>query len=428
MEQLAIEGGKPVRDNMLTYGRQTIDEHDVQAVSETLRSDYLTTGPKVDEFETKIARYVGATYAVAFNSGTSALHGAVFAAGIGPGDEVITTPMSFAATANCLLYLGATPVFIDISKQTLNLSYKKVLTFIQRNYVWTKDALINRFTQRTLKGIIPVHFAGHPVNLERFARLASRYNLTLIEDGAHAFEASHYAQGKWHKVGSCRYSDMTMFSFHPVKHITTGEGGIITTNNRHLYNRLILLRAHGITRNPDLLLHNPGPWHYEMQALGYNYRMSDLNAALGISQLKKSHDFLKRRIKLVSHYLYELANVDLVRLPQEKKWARSSWHILVIRLNLTKLTATRDEIFQALRAENIGVNVHYIPIYKHPWYAQTRPFILGPMTTTEQVFKQVLTLPLHPGMTDQDCDDVINALTKVLNHYRIQPRRLPTKS
>lgn len=418
MDKLALHGGTPVRDTMLPYGKQSIDEQDIDSVINTLKSDFLTTGPKVKEFEDKIARFVGAKYAVSFSSGTAALHGAAFAAGFGKEHEIITTPLSFAATANCILYQQATPVFVDINKNNLNLSYKSVFSYIKQNYVFLNNNLVNKKTKKRLKGIIPVHFAGHPVRLDKFYRLAKKYNLIIIEDAAHAFGSSLYGWGKWQPTGNCSFSHMAIFSFHPVKHITTGEGGIVTTNNRHLYNYLCQFRTHGITRNPDFLNNNPGPWHYEMQFLGNNYRLSDISAALGISQLRKSYSFLQKRVKIVSHYIKAFSNDKAIILPKEKKWARSSWHIFVVRLNLKNLKTTRDEIFQALLAENIGVNVHYIPIYKHPYYVRQKPYLAGIMDTTERVFKEIITLPLYPDMTEKDVNDVIKAVKKVLEFYR----------
>lgn len=420
MDELAIFGGNPVRDTYLPYGRQYIDQKDINSVTKTLKSDYLTTGPSVTKFEQKIADYTGATYAVAFNSGTSALHGATFAAGLHKGHEVITTSLSFVATANCLLYQYALPVFVDINKSNLNLSYKKVKSYIRNNYIFKKSQLINKKSGRVLKGIIPVHFAGHPAKMDKFYKMAKKFNLTIIEDGAHALGSSFYSEGKWNKTGSCTFSDMTVFSFHPVKHITTAEGGIVTTNSRKLYNILIQFRSHGITRNPDRLSKNPGPWYYEMQFLGYNYRMPDLNAALGISQIQKSNIFIQKRSAIAAKYIQELSDVPQIILPKEKKWARSSWHIFVIRLKLNTLNANRKQIFKALRAENIGVNVHYIPIYKQPFYKKSRLYLADALTNTEQIYKEIITLPIYPSMNEKDINDVIEAVKKVVLYFELK--------
>jgi perosamine synthetase len=417
IEELAINGGEPIRETLLPYGHQSIDKKDIDAVTNTLKSGYITTGPKVSAFEEKIANYVEASYAVSFNSGTAALHGAAFAAGFKKGHEVITTSMSFAATANSLLYRSTFPVFIDIEKNSQNISVKKIKKFIKKNYTFDKKQLVNKETKQILTGIIPVHFAGHPCKMDEIHELAKKYNLMIIEDGAHALGSSFYAKSKWNKVGSCAFSNMTIFSFHPVKHISTGEGGIVTTNDRKLYNILMQFKNHGITRNPDILQKNQGSWHYEMQFLGYNYRMPDINAALGISQLHKSQKFLTRRSQIAAKYIQAFSNFRSISLPTEKKWARSSWHIFVIKVNKKYLLVNRDKIFNALKAENIGVNLHYIPIHKHPFYKKNKLYIPDKLTNTEKAFEEMITLPIFPAMTDQDINDVINAVTKVLNHF-----------
>lgn len=394
-ENLAVQGGPPVRDKYLPYGRQWLDEEDIQAVVDVLRGDYLTTGPAIEALEQAIAAYTGASYAVAFANGTAALHGACFAAGIGPGDEVITSPLTFAASANCILYVGGTPVFADIDPRTLNID---------------PTAIEKVITPRT-KAILPVDFAGNPVNLEAIQALARKHHLVVIEDAAHALGASYQNR----KVGSL--SDMTMFSFHPVKSITAAEGGIITTDREDYCRKLKLFRAHGITREKGQLLAPEGPWYYEMQHLGYNYRMTDLQAALGLSQLRKLDSFVRRRQALARSYTRALQEMKEVLCPPETEKGTSAWHLYVLRLQLERLAAGRREIFQALLKENIGVNVHYIPVYYHPYY-QDLGYAKGLCPQAEKYYEQAVTLPLFPAMTDQDLDDVIRALKKVITYYR----------
>ncbi|ABW20045.1 UDP-4-amino-4,6-dideoxy-N-acetyl-beta-L-altrosamine transaminase [Alkaliphilus oremlandii] len=393
---LAINGGKAVRDNLLPYGKQWIDDSDVEAVVHILKSDYLTTGPKVKEFEEKFADYVGSKYAVALSNGTAALHAACYAAGITKGDEVITTPITFAASANCVLYQGGRPVFADIDPLTYNIDINDIERKITKN----------------TKAIIPVDFAGQPVDLDAIREIADKYNLIVIEDAAHSLGSEYKGQ----KIGTL--ADMTEFSLHPVKHITTGEGGIITTNNLDLYNKLSLFRAHGITRETQQLLNkNEGPWYYEQLELGYNYRMTDIQCALGISQLKKLDKFIRRRKALVHKYNELLKEIDGVIRPFEASFSNSSYHLYIIQLELEKFTVGRKEIFEALRAENIGVNVHYVPVYYHPHY-QNLGYSKGLCPNAEKLYERIITLPLFPAMIDTDLEDVVVALRKVLNYYK----------
>ena len=385
---------QPVRNTFLPYGKQWIDEADIQAVVETLRGDFLTTGPAVDEFERAIAQYVGARYAVSFSNGTAALHGACFAAGIEEGDEVITTPMTFVASANCVLYQKGTPVFADIDPMTYNLD---------------PVAVERAITPRT-KAIIPVHFTGQPAAMQEIHRIANEHGLVVIEDAAHALGATY--QGK--RIGAL--SDMTMFSFHPVKHITSGEGGIITTNDEGYYQKLLQFRTHGITKNANQLMDTHGPWYYEMQFLGFNYRMTDIQAVLGTSQLKKIERFIELRKQYVA--LYEKAFRDLPELttPYQDEIGESSWHLYIIRLNQSKLRVSRKEIFEALLNENIGVNVHYIPVHWMPYY-QELGYSKGICPNAEALYEDIITLPLFPAMTEHDVYDVIDAVKKVLTRY-----------
>ncbi|WP_226607164.1 UDP-4-amino-4,6-dideoxy-N-acetyl-beta-L-altrosamine transaminase [Bacillus cereus] len=393
---LGIHGGKPVRETYLPYGQQQIDEYDIQAVVDVLKGDFLTTGPMVQQFEEAIAKYVGAKYTVSFSNGTAALHAACYAAGITEGDEVITTPMTFVASANCILYQGAKPVFADIDNETYNISPKSIE---------------EKITNKT-KAIIPVHFTGQPVELEAIQKIAKKNNLVIIEDAAHALGATY----KNKKIGSI--GDMTMFSFHPVKHITTGEGGVITTNNPLFYEKLVQFRTHGIERNPQKLLENHGPWYYEMQFLGYNYRITDIQAALGLSQLSKLDSFIKIRKKYVDIYSKEFSCLSEIIIPKQLPQTSSSWHLYIIRLNTKLLKCNRKEFYEALQRENIGVNVHYIPVHLQPFY-QKLGYEKGICPQAENVYEEIITLPLFPKMTEADVWDVIQAVRKVLSFYSV---------
>lgn len=392
---LAIHGGKPVREQYLPYGKQSIDEEDIQAVVNVLKGDFITTGPTINQFEEQVAAYVGAKYAVAFSSGTAALHGACFAAGISDGDEVITTPMTFAASANCILYQGGVPVFSDIDPHTYNIN---------------PESIKQKITSKT-KAIIPVHFTGQPVELDKILKIARDYNLIIIEDAAHALGTTY----KNRKIGSI--GDMTMFSFHPVKHITTGEGGIITTNNEAYYQKLLQFRTHGITRDFNKLIENHGPWYYEMQTLGYNYRITDFQAALGLSQLQKLDSFISKRKQYVTMYQEELKELPEIIVPKQLNYVNSSWHLYIIRLNLSLLKVGRREIFKALQKENIGVNVHYIPIHLQPYY-QKLNYQKGICPEAEKLYEEIITLPLFPSMSKKDVNDVIQAVKKIIEFYK----------
>lgn len=384
-----------MRNTFLPYGKQWIEEDDIEAVVKVLKGDFLTTGPAVAEFEKEVARYVGAKYAVSFSNGTAALHGACFAAGIEEGDEVITTPMTFAASANCILYQKGIPVFADIDDTTYNID----------------PAQIEQLITSKTKAIIPVHFTGQPTALQEIHRLAEIHNLTVIEDAAHALGAKYCGE----RIGGL--SDMTMFSFHPVKHITSGEGGIITTNSESYYQKLLQFRTHGITKNSEQLIDSQGPWYYEMQFLGFNYRMTDIQATLGTSQLKKIERFIDRRKQYVGLYNRSFKNIPEIEVPYQNPNGESSWHLYVIRLNLEKLKVTRKEIFEALIKENIGVNVHYIPVHWMPYY-QGLGYAKGICPKAEQLYQEIITLPLFPAMTIEDVNDVINAVKKVMKRYR----------
>jgi UDP-4-amino-4,6-dideoxy-N-acetyl-beta-L-altrosamine transaminase len=380
-------------EEFIPYGSQWIDEQDIEAVVETLKSDYLTTGPKINEFEEKFADYVDAKYAVAIANGTAALHAATYAAEINEGDEVITTPITFAASANSILYQNATPIFADIDPDTYNISV---------------ESIEEKITDNT-KAIIPVHYTGQPCEMDKIKKIADKYNLTVIADGAHAVGAEY----KGLKIGSI--ADMTTFSFHPVKHITTGEGGMITTDSKELYNKLIMFRTHGITKdNYEYINESHGPWYHEQQELGYNYRITDIQCALGISQLEKIDKFLERRREIVKEYNKAFSDLDGIIIPKQLEETNSAWHLYVIQLELEKLTADRKEIFKALRDKNLGVNVHYIPVYYHPYY-QKLGYEKGICPNAQRLYERIITIPLYPKMSDQQVEEVIKRIISVFS-------------
>lgn len=394
-EALAIHGGTPVRKSLLPYGRQTIEEDDVEAVVDTLRSDWLTTGPKIPEFEEAFAAWVGARYAVSFSSGTAALHGAAFAAGIGAGDEAITTPLTFAATANCVLYQNGTPVFADVAPDTLNLDPERVAAAVSAK----------------TKALLPVDYAGHPADLAAMLQIAEQHGLVVIEDACHALGAEY--KGK--RVGGI--SHMTVFSFHPVKHLTTGEGGMVTTNNTAYADALRKFRNHGISSGARDR-QQAGQWQYEMVLLGYNYRLTDVACALGLSQLKKLESNLKRRREIAARYAVALREMTGVCAPGVRDEVLPAWHLYPIRPDFARLSAGRAQIFRALRAENIGVNVHYIPVHLHPYYRERFGYRGGEFPIAENAYDSLISLPMFHGMSDADVDDVIRAVELVTSFYR----------
>ena len=393
-QTLAIHGGTPVRASFLPYGRQSIEESDIQAVVDVLRSDWLTTGPKVAEFEEALGARVGAAHAVSFSSGTAALHAAAFAAGLEPGDEAIVTPLTFAATANCVLYQGATPVFADVCSDTLNLDPERVG---------------EKITAKT-RAILSVDYAGHPADLKPILELARKNDAIVIEDACHALGAEYNQR----KIGSI--ADMTVFSFHPVKHITTGEGGMVTTNNPQFAEALRRFRNHGISSEARQR-QSAGQWHYEMVLLGFNYRLPDFACALGIEQLKRLDANLERRREVAACYSKAFAEIPGVIAPTVRPEVNPAWHLYPIRLDLAKLTADRAQVFRALRAENIGVNVHYIPVHLHPYYRDRFGYVGGEFPVAEDAYSRLISLPMFHAMSDQDVSDVIVAVAKVLSSY-----------
>lgn len=389
-------------NKFVPYGRQSIDEDDIKEVIEVLKSDFITQGSKVGEFEEKLASYCGAKYAVAVSSGTAALHLACLTAGISENNEVITSPITFLASANCVLYCGGIPVFADIGPRTYNIDVNEIR---------------KRITSKT-KGIIPVHFAGHPCEMEEIVSIAREHNLVVIEDACHALGSEY----KSNKIGSCQYSDMAVFSFHPVKHITTGEGGAIMTNNSKLRERLLMLRNHGIVKDPQVFLQpelgfeaaisQSNPWYYEMQFLGYNYRITDIQCALGISQLKKLDGFVARRREIVDKYNKAFENINWLTTPKELSCLKSSYHLYVIKIDFNKIGKTRAEVMLHLRKKRIGTQVHYIPIPLQPFYQKKCGYKLGDYPHAEEYYEKTLSLPLFPSLKESEIDYVI---TNIVN-------------
>lgn len=390
---LAIDGGQPVRPTMLPYAHQSIDDEDIAAVAAALRSDWLTTGPRVPAFEGELAEFSGARHAVAFSSGTAALHGAAAAAGLGPGDEAITTPLTFVATANCVVYTGAEPRFADVDPGALLIR---------------PDSVVAAITPRT-KALLPVDYAGQPADyaaLRRIADAAPGGPLTIIADASHSLGATLDRR----PVGTL--ADMTVLSLHPAKILTTGEGGAVLTDRDDLAERLRRFRNHGIATE----LAARRDWTYDMVELGYNYRLTDIGAALGTSQLARIETFLASRRRLAARYLDRLAGHELLDPPMVAAGADPAWHFMFVQLRLDRLRADRGEIFRALRAEGIGVNVHYIPVHRHTFYRERFPGVSMPVA--EAAYERLLTLPLFASMTFEDVDDVVAALDKVTTAYR----------
>mgnify|MGYP004609928949 FL=1 len=381
---------------MIYYGHQHITEKDIQAVERVLHSDWLTQGPAVESFEKKVANYCGAKYAVAVTNATSALHIACKAAGLGEGDVLWTSPITFTASANCGRYCGADVDFVDIDDKTYNMSVAELRHKL--------EAAVKK-----PKVVIPVHLAGQSCDMEAIKALADEYGFKIIEDASHATGADY----KNTKVGSCCYSDMTVFSFHPVKIVTTGEGGIVLTNNKELYEKLKLYRSHGITRDSDLMTQEAdGPWYYQQIELGFNYRMTDMQAALGCSQMDSLDEFVARRRYLVKRYNEKLNDLPL-RTPYQDEATNPSWHIYIIRVDFTKVTLSKNEIFARMRDRGIALNLHYIPVHTQPYY-QKLGFQKGDFPVSEKYYEEAITLPLYYDLTDKQQDEVVEALKEVL--------------
>lgn len=391
----AIEGGTPVRTTKIGYGHQYIDDTDIEVVCQVLKSDFLTCGPMITELERRLCELTGAKYAVVCSNGTAALHIACLAAGVEEGDEVITTPITFAASANCALYCGATPVFADINDKTYNLD---------------PAAVEAKITEKT-KAVVAVDFTGQAVELDRFQDICKKNNLVLIEDAAHSIGTSYDG-----KMVGC-IADMTTFSFHPVKTITGGEGGAVLTNNEEYYKQLLLCRAHGITRDESMMKNEShGPWYYEQVALSTNYRMTDIQAALIVSQLDKLDAFSKRRKEIVSRYNEAFSEMPEIVVQEEIKESDTTRHLYILRINPEKLKINRKQFFEAMAAENIGCNVHYIPVYLHPFY-ESLGYKKGECPKAEKLYEEMMSLPLFYSMTDKDVEDVITAVKKIVSYY-----------
>lgn len=391
--RLAIDGGEPIRTSLLPYAHQVIDDRDVAAVADALRSDWLTTGPRVPDFEAALAAATGARHAVAFSSGTAALHGAASVAGLGPGDEAITTPLTFVATANSVLYVGATPRFADVDPGSLLID----------------PAAVERAVTGRTKAIVPVDYAGRPADyaaLREVADGAPGGPLTIISDASHSLGATFDGR----PVGTL--ADLTVLSLHPAKILTTGEGGAVLTDRDDLAAALRRFRNHGIATELSVRR----DWTYAMVDLGYNYRLTDIAAALGRAQLERLEEWLARRRRLAARYLDRLAGHPCLDLPDLDARADPSWHFMFIQLRLDRLTVDRGAVYHAMRAEGIGVNVHYIPVHTHPYYRGRFPGLSFPVA--EAAYERLLTLPLHAGMSDADLDDVVAALDKVTSAYR----------
>ena len=396
MEKPAVLGGTPVRENKIYYGRQWIEEDDISAVGDVLRSNFITCGPMVSKVEKELAAYTGAKYAVAVSNGTAALHCACIAAGIREGDEVITTPLTFAASANCALYVGAKPVFADINPETYNIDPKSI-----REHITPKT-----------KAVVAVDFTGQCVEIEEIRAICDEYHLIFIEDAAHAIGSAY--NGK--KVGSL--ADMTCFSFHPVKTITSGEGGAITTNNEELYKKLVLAHTHGITHEEELMEDAPheGRWVYEQISLGFNYRMTDFQAALLDSQLKKLDGFKEKRQQIVNRYNEAFKDLPGIIVQKEIKESDTCRHLYIIRLDLDKLSCTRREFFDAMSAENVQCQVHYVPVYYFPYYRHLG-YEKGLCPNAEEVYKGIMSIPLYPKLTEEEIEDTIHAVKKIHDWY-----------
>ena len=396
MEKLAILGGSPVRETTIPYGRQYIDEEDIAAVTETLRGDFLTGGPRIEELEQKICEITGAKYAVAVSNGTAALHLAALAAGVQAGDEVIVSSITFAASANCVLYCGGMPVFADIRPDTYNIDPES----------------IRRLITPETRGIIAVDFTGQAVEHDEIRSICREHDLFLIEDAAHAIGTKYKGQ----PVGSI--ADMTCFSFHPVKTVTGGEGGAVTTDDEQLYHRLMRLRTHGITRRREEMVHpTDAGWYNEQVELGYNYRLTDFQAALLLSQLKKLPAFAARRKEIVARYNEAFAEMPEIFVQREIPESDTTRHLYILRLQPDRLTCDRRRFFDALRAENIGSQVHYLPVYWHSYY-EKRGYGKGLCPNAEAYYNEVMSLPLYYSMTDGDVEDVIRGVKKIVDHYR----------
>jgi UDP-4-amino-4,6-dideoxy-N-acetyl-beta-L-altrosamine transaminase len=384
---------------MIPYGRQLIEDRDVEAVARTLRSDWLTQGPEVPAFEADLAARVNARHVIAVSSGTAALHLACIAAGVTTGDVVVTSAITFVASANCAVYCGADVALADVDDASVTLDPNAL------------RETLGRLRGRTIRAVVPVDFAGQPADIEAIGAAAREIGAVVIEDACHSLGAEwRDGSGVWRRVGDGTSADMTVFSFHPVKHVTTGEGGAIATNSGALADRLRLLRTHGITRDPALLRRNEGPWYYEMQALGFNYRITDIQCALGRSQLTRLQEWVERRRSIARRYDEAFAGVQGITPVGQRQGARSAYHLYVIRLDGKAYPGGRARLFAALRERGLGVQVHYIPIHYQPFYADRFGFRSGDFPSAERYYAEAISLPMFPALTDADVAQVIGTV------------------
>jgi len=381
------------KQKTIPYGKQSVSWGDIWEVVKTLRSNNLTQGPKIKEFEDALCAYTGAKYAVALSNGTAALHLATLALDITEGDQGITTPITFLASANCMLYAGGSVTFADIEKNTANIN---------------PEEIEKKITSQT-KVLIPVHFAGQSCDMREISRIAKKHNLFVIEDAAHAIGSKYNDT----MVGSCKYSDMTIFSFHPVKTITTGEGGVITTNNKDLYEKLLILRTIGVTRDPARLTQNDGPWFYQMHDLGFNYRMTDMQAALGISQLRRLDSFVQRRREIVQSYRAAFAHDPRFALLEEKAFSQAAFHLCPLLINFDIVKTDKTQLFEKLKSRGLYLQVHYIPVHTQPYYKKLG-FKEGDYPVSEQYYRSTLSLPLYPLLKDYEVKNIIQIIKEIV--------------
>ena len=382
---------------MIFYGKQSIDQNDIDAVVEVLKSDFLTQGPAIEKFEKCVAEYCGAKYAVAVTSATAALHISCLATGLGKGDILWTSPITFTASANCGRYCGADVDFVDIDPSTYNMSIAELEKKLQGAEIKPRV-------------VVPVHLAGQSCEMDKIYKLSQKYGFKVIEDASHAIGADY----KETKVGCCKYSDMTVFSFHPVKIVTTGEGGMVLTNDKDLYEKLVLYRSHGITRDPKLMTGTAdGPWYYQQIDLGFNYRMTDMQAALGYSQMQKVNEFVSKRRYLAKRYNELLKNINGIQLPDQNEDTKSSWHLYVVRVDFSKISKTKNQIFAEMKEKGICLNLHYIPVHTQPYY-ENLGFKGGDFPNSEKYYEEAFTLPLYYSLTDEQQDHIVKSLVEVL--------------
>lgn len=382
---------------MIFYGKQSIAQSDIDAVVEVLKSDFLTQGPAIEKFEKYVAEYCGVKYAVAVTNATSALHIACLAAGLGKGDVLWTSPITFTASANCGRYCDADVDFVDIDPSTYNMSVDELEKKLQKAAVKPKV-------------VIPVHLAGQSCDMDKIYKLSQEYGFKVIEDASHAIGADY----KSAKIGCCKYSDLAVFSFHPVKIVTTGEGGMVLTNDKELHEKVLLYRSHGITRDPKMMTRTAdGPWYYQQIELGFNYRMTDMQAALGYSQMQKVDEFVSRRRYLAKRYDKLLKNINNIHLPDQNEDTDSSWHLYVVRVDFSKINKTKQQIFAEMKDRGICLNLHYIPVHTQPYY-QKQGFKDGDFPNSEKYYEEAFTLPLYYSLTDEQQDYIVKNLVEVL--------------